>query len=212
MNKETNDLIKILAQSPPAQKPLSFGLILMLLTLASLGITFAVLGQLRPEFSTLTLPLGFYIKTVILLGFAFFGFSYLKDSAKPLPAIPHHRAVLILPIFLAVMVVAEWVSIGSRAEITNLFLLPNFAACLFFVTSYGLAGIVALTALMRQYAPADEHKAAGLIGFAAGASCAVGYSFHCGVDSPTFIAVAYGLPLAALYFLARIFVPKFIRW
>ena len=212
MSKETDDLIKILVQSPPAQKPVSFGLILMLLTLASLGITFAVLGQLRPEFSTLILPAGFYIKTAILLAATFFGFSYLKETAKPLPTTPRYPVALALPLLLAALIAAEWLSAGAREEIINLFLLPNFTACLFFVTSYGLAGIVALTALMKQYAPADEKKAAGLIGLASGASCAVGYSFHCGVDSPTFIAVAYGLPMAALYILARIAVPKFIRW
>ncbi|PZQ45146.1 MAG: hypothetical protein DI551_08315 [Micavibrio aeruginosavorus] len=212
MNKQTDDLIKILSQSLSIRKPLSFGWALVGLTLASLGITYSILGKLRPEFSTLDFPAFFYFKTAILFGFASLGFLFLKESAKPLPKFPK-RSIALLPIVvLSLFIVLEWGSASSPDVILSNFLLRNFPACLFFVTTYGLVGIIALTTLMKRYAPADENKAAGWIGFAASAACAVGYSFHCPIDSPTFIAVAYGLPVVTLGFTARFILPKFIRW
>ncbi len=212
MTKQTDDLIQILAQMPTPRKPLPFGLVLMALTLASLGITFTVLGKLRPEFYTFDLPVSFYIKTALLLSFALIGISFLREAAKPLPAFPKLSLALLPPAILAMLVMAEWAGASSYDEILGNFHLVNFPSCLFFVSAYGLGGIAALTALMKQYAPADEKKAAALIGFAAATACAVGYSFHCPVDSPTFIVVAYGLPVATLALLARFIIPKFIRW
>jgi hypothetical protein len=212
MTKQTDDLIKILSQSPLIQKPFSFGFAVLLLSGVSLAMTFTILGTLRPEIMALAPPVTFFIKTAILCGFAVTAFLYVKQAAKPVPSFPSLGVLLVMPIILAALVGWEWSQAASMREILSVLLLPNFKACLFFVSVYGLGGIVALTVLMKHYAPADENKAAGWIGFAAATACAVGYSFHCPVDSPTFIAVAYGLPVAALGLVARFIVPKFIRW
>lgn len=212
MTKQTDVLIKILSQSSPVRAPLPFSAAALLLSILSLAITFTVMGTFRPELMTLSPPTGFFIKTAILSGFAFTAYLFLKQAAKPVPVFPPLAAALIMPAVLSGFVVWEWMNATSIRDTLSVVFLPNFRACLLFVGSYGLGGIVALTFLMKQYAPVDVNKAAGLIGLGAASACALGYSFHCPIDSPTFIFLAYGLPMASLGLLARFIVPKFIRW
>lgn len=212
MTLQTNDLVKILAKTPPVEKPASFLMALISLAFFGTAVTFMIMGDLRPGLWTLTLPIGFYIKTTLLLGFAFIGVVALGESAKPLPTKTHTHALWIFPITLAALVFLEWASSSSSQEIMSIFFLPNFKACLFFVSLYGFIGMAALTLLMRHYAPANEQKAGALIGFAAAMAGALGYSFHCPIDSPTFIATAYGLPTLAITLISRFAVPRFIRW
>lgn len=212
MNRDTQDLIKILAQAQQPEKPVAFHWAIAGLSIISLSVTYMLLGQLRPGLLEGSVPTGFFIKTTLLLGFAFIGMILIRESAKPLPAKTRSPALWIFPVTLAALMFLEWARAGSVQDIINLFYLPNFRACLFFISVYGIIGTLFLTILMRQYAPADENRAGMLIGYAAATSCALGYSFHCPIDSPTFIATAYGLPVLALTLVARFMVPKFIRW
>ena len=77
---------------------------------------------------------------------------------------------------------------------------------------YGGIGAVILSRVMKNYAPLDTEKTAGFIGLAAASVGAVGYSFHCPVDSASFILLAYGLPTVGVWALSRKFLSRQLAW
>ena len=210
MRIETNDLINILAQAPPLKRPMRLGWLAAMIALLSALATMAVLG-LRPELVAGQPPASFGMKTLLLVAMACVSLMELNRASKPL-ATPRTRWPMIaLAAVAALGVAGEWLRVDAH-DIIGGFLLPNFPTCLLAVTVYGSLGMVGFTLLIRRYAPAVAKHCAGLIGLAAAAAGAVGYSLHCPLDSPTFIVVAYGLPMVALWAIGRLVLPRQLSW
>ncbi len=208
---KTDDLINILSQSPQPKMPLSLKAALALILLASIIATLSVLG-LRPDLAHITSDLTALHKTILLASILWVAGWALVNSAKPLPDEKNFKICpwLVLGLFSG-SIAFEWLTTPSN-EILALFLLPNFKVCLIAVTAYGMAGSIFLTWLMKSYAPAHEKKTGILIGIAAAGAGALGYSIHCPVDSPTFITIAYGLPVLAISAVTGLLAPRFIKW
>lgn len=66
--------------------------------------------------------------------------------------------------------------------------------------------------MLPDLPPASERQAATATGFAAAAAGAVGYSLHCPIDSPTFVVVAYGLPMTWVTLASRLLITRLLRW
>lgn len=208
---KTNDLITLLSQSPPPKKPPAFSVVLFAFLIAVTLFTTVVLG-LRPDLAARQADITALQKAVLLGVVAWIAGTLLRDSAKPLSSQRGLIAYLWLPLVLYGGSIVFEVSVKSSSEIMASFYKPNFPECVFFVSLYGAIGSWVLVWLMGFYAPQDYKKAGMMIGLAAAATGAVGYSLHCPIDSPIFITVAYGLPILLLAVVMRKLAEQFIRW
>ena len=211
MSMDTNDLIAVLSQSAPPRKPVSFTLVLFILCVASAAVTVIFLGVRADLGEALPHP-GFLFKTLLLFTAAMLAGLAVRRGATPLSRL-HGLTPFVwgFALLLGGAILFEWVTTPAT-QILALFPTPNFIICLLAVLIYGSIGVVCLIGLMRLYAPADPKTAATLIGLAAATTGALGYSLHCPFDSPTFIVVAYSLPILGVTMLARCVAPTFIRW
>lgn len=210
---DTNDLITILSHSAPPRKPMSFATVLLILCIGCALMTIAVLG-LRPDIGNALVSPAPLFKTLLLVSAVALAGWAVRYGATPLPLPRMSRVRLFVygfVLLLAGSVLVEWTMVPA-SRILDQFFTGNFITCVLSILLYGGLGTVALIWLMRFYAPADNRSAATLIGLAAAAAGALGYSIHCPFDSPTFIAVAYGLPVLAVTLTARYYASRFIRW
>jgi hypothetical protein len=205
----TPDLITLLAQSPLPKKPLSFSLMLFAFLAASIAFTLLILG-LRPDLASAQLTA--LHKMILLSAVAWTAGFLLQYFAKPLPCYQRLRIYLWPLILLYLGSIIFEFSTTPLSQIIACFYTVNFPDCLLFVTLYGAIGCWLLVRLMRFYAPYDNKKAGAMIGFAAAATGAVGYSLHCPIDSPVFITIAYGVPILLISVIMRKLGDKFIRW
>lgn len=207
---KTDDLITILSQSPLPRPPLPLAIVLAALMAASMMATYMVLG-FRPDIDGFFSNPAALTKASLLSVLLLAAYFMLRDAARPLPAGKIKICAWLLLGLFGGAAGMEWLQ--ERPEvILELLTRPNFRICLISVGIYGTVGAVVLTLLLRRYAPADPGRAAFLTGFAAASAGALGYSFHCPLDSPTFITVAYGTPVLLISLAARALAPRFIRW
>ncbi|GAA0584178.1 NrsF family protein [Rhizomicrobium electricum] len=205
----TDDLITLLSQTPPRRPPLRLSLAVVVAIAVTMVVNTLVLG-LRPDIAMP--PLSMAYKSVVLLTLAVIAGGILARVARPVATAGQGViAAVLFALLVAGSLGWEW-SHAAPTAILHSFVLPNFPFCLGAVTIYGAAAAGALTGLMRFYAPADERRAAAAIGFAAAAAGAVGYSIHCPIDSPSFVVVAYGLPIAWVTLASRMLLVRLIRW
>jgi hypothetical protein len=205
----TDELIAVLAKAPRPKPPLRWAPALAALVAVITAVNVAVLG-LRPDIGTL--PVSMAHKSVLLLALLAVAGLMLARASRPVEMTRLRWLPGLVPATMfGASLVWEWSRVPPAA-ILHSFGLPNFPFCLGAVSIYGTAAAAALTWLMRYYAPADESRAATAVGFAAAAAGAVGYSVHCPVDSPTFVLVAYGLPISWVTLAARAVIARRIRW
>lgn len=208
---KTDELITILSQSPKPKKPLSIFFALFLFLIVCWCITYFVLG-LRSDLGTYWPDITATYKTVLLLINFILVAITLDYASQPIENRKiNHWWFIGLSIGFACSLGLEWWKRDSH-EILPLLTWPNLQLCMGSVLFYGMVGVLFLTFLLRHYAPSNENKTATLIGLAAASTGALGYSIHCPVDSPTFILIAYGLPIALIAICARLFAIRFVKW
>jgi hypothetical protein len=207
----TNDLITILSQAPQSKKPMSFGIALLLLLGGVTIFTFFVLG-LRPDLALVTSDVSALHKTILLMATALSAGIFLNTISKP---VRHSQSLMFCPwLVLGLFLSSIGIEIATTPihQIASYFFMVNFPECLFFVTLYGVLGLVLLTWLMKFYAPENIQLSGIAIGLAASATGALGYSIHCPIDSPIFITIAYGMPVLAMGFIGKFIVSRYVRW
>lgn len=208
MTINTNDLVNIIAAQEPARRPMSLYIAAFGLAVLCAILTIQILG-VRPDWP---MPFSGLVKTLFLGAAAAISGYMLHRQSKPLaPPINVLPLLLSVPFLFMVYLGYEWMDF-NQSQIAAQFPWANFFSCVKHTFIYGAAGIVALTFLMRQFAPANATAAAQWIGLCAAFTGGLGYSLHCPFDSPTFIVFAYGLPVLALILAARFTVPYFIKW
>lgn len=210
MTLNTKDLITLLSQSSPPQKPLSIGMLLILLTGAFIVTTTFILG-LRTQFTGPDEIIMLARKIAILSTLLLLAALALNRSSTPVPrSLPLWPAIFFAGVFLF-LIGQEWMT-HTLQDILALFDKKHFGTCLAMVSAYGAAGAAVMALILRHYAPADIKRAAWCAGLAASAAGAVGYALHCPVDSATFILISSGLPTMAITLLSYLVMPRFIRW
>lgn len=210
MTITTENLINILSQPPQPAKPYGFLLAMSGITLASLSLTVLLLG-LRQDLGSVLSWLTMLQKTMLLSSVFLIAFLALRREARPVAMPAPLWQKILLPAAFSAAFIFDIAFIPSSAMDTH-FLVKRFLFCFACVSLYGAAGMYALVKLMRLYAPADTKRAGMLIGFAAAAAAAIGYSVHCPVDHPLFVLFAYGLPVVALAWVGQKIAPKYINW
>lgn len=206
----TDDLIRLLSQSPPAKPPLGFAAALAAISGAAAMLSVGFLGP-RAELASLAPPASMLLKTLLLAALAAVGTLAAKRLASPLPKALPKASILGVGILFAAVLGHEWLT-KPAAAILHPFTLANFPFCLGSVSLFGAAGAAAMLALMRFHAPASLARAGTAVGFAAAAAGGLGYSLHCPIDGPSFVGVAYGLPILAVTLAARWWGARFLRW
>lgn len=207
---KTDELMSVLTKANLPKSPLPLWGILTAFFAGCAILTFLVIG-FRPELQGGVYPLGFWVKTSLLLSFAAATSFMLHESSLPKLFVTPKIALNVLASIVTALVVREWVTLDVQ-QIMNPHYLENLASCFLCVSLYGGIGAVILSRAMKNYAPLDTDKTAGLIGLAAASVGAVGYSFHCPVDSASFIVLAYGIPTAGIWALSRKFLARRLAW
>ena len=210
MTMKTEDLLNALAQSPRPGRPLGFAPVMAAIALVAAAATLSVLG-LRHGVSVGLTPITMAQKTVLLLAFCATGFLMLRRAAVPVAQGAPLWQKIFAPALFALAFILDAALVPARAFTTD-FLMFRFLFCFGIVTVYGALGLLAIVAVLRRYAPADAGQAGFAAGFAAASAAALGYSLHCPVDHPLYVLTAYGLPVLLLAVIARVAVPKYIRW
>ncbi|WP_320150352.1 NrsF family protein [uncultured Tolumonas sp.] len=206
----TNELISILSQTPPPKAPCRITVLAGGILLLSALFTFVLLG-VRPELQGGHVPLSFWMKSVLLTLNVLVCIQELDRVSRPQPRAQQPWLWRLLVSFVFICLGIEWLTVDA-STILHGFLLPNFPECLVAVSVYGSAGLLGMNWLLKFYAPADTRQCASVAGLTAAAAGAVGYSIHCPLDSPTFIVVAYGIPILILGWVGRRFLTKKIAW
>ena len=208
---KTSELIAILSQDPVPRKPRLTIEILGALLIVLCGLVTKFWLGLRPELNTMSVPTSFWFKTLTLGSLIILSVQALKASSVPLGRYKLRYFAIAFAVVFTGALLHEWMT-KPVEQIQHLFLLPNFTDCLIYSTLFGSAVSLALLAQMKHAAPPNLGRTAGCIGLAAGCIGGLGYSIHCPIDSPTFIAIGYGVPQLTLYLVSRVLFVRFLRW
>ncbi len=210
MGMKTNELINVLAQSETlAKKPmLSSYVVMSALVLVWAFFTATLFGG-RTDLGSLTMA--FYVKTALLLGSVVCGAFYARKASKTVANNSLYLGFWAIAAGFAAWLGYEWTHY-SADHITGMLATDAAAHCMISTFLYGLLSMATLTMIFRQYAPADVAKSAHNIGLTSGLIAGFGYSIHCMMDSPTYVLVAYGLPLLGVWIISRLVLPRFLNW
>lgn len=207
---KTDDLVQILAKANLPKTPLPLWGALTAFFVGCTLLTFLLIG-FRAELQDGIYPLGFLIRTGLLLSFALTTSFIVYQSSLPKIFVMPKIVLTALAILMTALVVHEWMTVAVR-DILNPHYLINMMSCFFYVSLYGGIGAVILARALKNYAPLDAKNAAGFVGLAAASIGAIGYSFHCPVDSPSCVLFSYGLPTLLIWALSRKYLSRSLAW
>lgn len=86
------------------------------------------------------------------------------------------------------------------------------AQCACKIVLLSVPPLIGLTVLARRGAPTDMRRTPLLIGLAAAAWGAFVFEFACPFDDPLYIVVWYGVGCGVVALIARLLLPRFVRW
>ena len=209
----TADLIQILAKTNLPKRPIRPLVIFIGWFLVTAIFTAGIL-KLRPDVDAAMFEAGMWGKALFLAAIAACALSEFRRLFSVLPK----KVSLLQKIFyggvasFALGALAYTLIFDPMAQIYRPFTLINFPECLFFVTTYGLIGVMVLIPYVRHFAPGNINHASQAFGFVCASVSAVGYSIHCPIDNPVFIIAAYGSAIIMTTCLSRLIAPTFIKW
>lgn len=208
---KTDELMTMLSQTPPVRPRLSLHAAVILLLLCAACVIVAVLG-VRPDLAAAMRTYGFWGKTIFLgAGLALAGYG-LCLAARPVRFKDWPMLMIGMLWGALLKLTAMELEYASLDGIIGSWFSVAGWTCFGFVSLYGLIAMGVLARLMRDYAPADPRHAAMYVGFTAALAGATGYSIHCRMDNAAYVVFAYGVPILMLVLIARIALPKFLRW
>lgn len=212
---KTEALIALLARRPDTPPPRNQRRDWWLASLAGLGGAMALmvllLGPRADLSSALASPL-FLQKAVALAILA-----ALATWAAYCAGIPGRdlrapvRARWTVPLWLVLATGLNLLSTPAGERLA-LFQSPTILVCLTMVGVLSLLPALALGWALRHAAPTDPRAAASALGWAAGATGAFAYAFHCEADQPGYLLVWYGLAVAWVVALTRAIAVRWLRW
>lgn len=210
---QTTDLIEIITQSDPADKPrfvsVSLGAVSAIIVSTVLLLLF---WGIRPDFSEVitqphvvikhTLPALMAIPYLWLTSKARFPESSLR-STLPWSLLAIVAALTLIGVTLAPQPVDEWIpAIKGQTLI----------ACLLSIPALALPILAALLWIIRSGASTHLALTGTIAGLTAGCLAASIYALHCYEDNPAFYAVWYSVAIASMALVGRLLGPRLLRW
>jgi hypothetical protein len=208
----TDDLIDRLAASP-ARRGMSPDQLLALAIgggLLVVATAFAALIGPRPDIAAALQTWRFDSKFVFTLGLAVSALAVLRPALYP-GARSRPWLLLIAPVFLALLVVVELVTLPaagwSMAQTGK-----NAIKCLTIVPGLGIVPLILLVLAIRNGAPVRPGLAGFAAGLVAGGLAATFYAANCIDDSPLFVASWYPIAILALGIVGAVAGRLAARW
>lgn len=210
----TDDLVRALAADGGRQRlRLGTGLAAALLaTTVAVAVGYFWLHGLRTEVVALAWTPRIVFKFALPLAAAIAAGGLALDLVRP--GVPVRRRLLWLgavAVALAVGVAAELAVLPMAAWGPRL-VGANAMRCLATVPLLSLLPLAAAVAALSRGAPTSPAAAGASAGLAAGAAGALVYAAVCPDDSPLFVAVWYGVAVAAVAGLGALAGRRFLRW
>ena len=189
-----------------------------LLTFAVAGTTLLVavvylpLHGLRTDIVTLDWSLQVIFKLAVPLAAALAAGALALDLVRP--GVPPRRRLAWLAVVATVLAlgVATELAVLPASEWWPRMVGRNAVRCLATVPVLSALPLAAALAVLSRGAPMSPAAAGASAGLAAGAAGALVYALVCPDDSPLFVAVWYGIAVAAVTALGALAGRRFLRW
>jgi hypothetical protein len=211
---ETNHLITALAADLPTRPPqVSRTIAVDLAWSAPISIAlFALLLGVRPDFVASFGDPRVVFKFLFTLMLGASGLWLAMRVSRPGTAPgPARLALMATGLILLVGVGLELAALPSGAWRSNL-MGTNLVPCLLSIPMLAAAPLAALMLALRAGAPDHPAIAGAAAGLLAGAIGATLYASHCDNDSPLFVAVWYGVGIAAVTLVGSLVGSRLLRW
>jgi hypothetical protein len=178
---------------------------------------FLMLSELRPDMPQAMAAPAFWWKSGSFAVIALLAGAAMLISLDPATTTPHRVAGWWrgLAVFAPVALVLGWLidagASGRSALLTRLEWRDGLD-CLMNIALLTLPLVLALGVLMHRGAPTRPGRTAAAAGLAAAAAGAVVFALHCPHDDPLYVAVWYGGAVLGMAGLARLVLPRLVRW
>jgi len=173
------------------------------------GVLFLGARQDAVDRDTIAFLCGKIVFASILTSVAAF---YLFRCARPgrlekLPKIKVIWPLLVLVGFAAATLAMTPIPLWHREILGD-----HWLECLIAIPAFAVVPFATINFALKRAAPTDLAGAGALAGIVAGGFGAIGYSLHCVDDTVPFIAVWYGLAVAACGLIGALLGPRLLRW
>ena len=211
---ETDDLIALLAETPP---PMRQGMVGKFLSWGTAGgvlatvVVMSVTLTVRPDLAAALTSAAFWTKFTYALCLAGIGFWLVERQSR---AAADSR----LPIFLIVVPIvallfrAIWECLEPGADVHALLMGHTAKACSSLILLLSLPIFAGLFWAMRKLTPTRLTLAGASAGLLAGAASAAIYCFHCPETAAPFVLVWYSLGIALATGLGAVIGRWALRW
>ncbi len=211
---KTNELIDRLATDAsvyPPKRPLPWPTVAagaFLVGAVLMFLTFPV----RPDLMSVADTYGFLLKPIVAALIAASALKLIMEAADPTGRPARYLAWLGVGLLVLAIGVGIEMMVIPPARWTSRLMGDNPAACAASVFGLSLPLLAIVIAAIRQRATVRPILAGALSGLFSGAIATFLYAAHCPDNSPFFLAVWYGLAIAALIGVGAIGGRLFLRW
>jgi len=207
----TEEFIAGLAISPVPTAFAAAPMVLLFLAVTALGAAvWIVLMGLRPDIGSALLEPVTLAKTLLTALLSGCALWLAIRSARPgvRPGLP----LLLAPLPVAAVLVALAVADTQVPLLAPTLIGGTALKCLSAVTALSLLPIVTGLVFLKDGASTSPARTGALLGLAAGAGAAAGYSLACTEDSPLFYVTWYGLAIIAAGGIGALAGWRLLRW
>jgi hypothetical protein len=207
----TEQLIASLAKAP-LPRPLALGrmmFLVMTMTALGVGVWIALMGT-RPDLGHAIIQPAVAAKTVLPAILASLALALTARSARPGRRVP--LLVLIAPIPFAMVLFLTAMIATPAPMIAEAIIGSTAVKCLTAVVGLSILPIVVGLFFLKDGASTRPATTGALLGLAAGAGAACGYSLACTEDSPLFYVVWYGLAICAAGGIGAVVGKRYLKW
>lgn len=152
------------------------------------------------------------LKALFALTVSAAGFAMLRRLAYP--GGEHRRPLRVIFIPFGVLGAASLVvlAITPAPAWHPMMMGTHWWLCLYCIPLFAIGPFALLIWALRSAAPTNLAPTGGIAGLVAGAIGAMAYAFHCPDDSIPFVALWYGVSIAACGLAGTWFGPRLLRW
>lgn len=207
----TDQLIASLAKAPPPRPLAPVRLMALVVGTTALGVaTWIILMGTRSDLGSALLQPVTAAKTLLPALLAALALGLTTRSARP--GRPLHLMLLLAPLAIAALLFIGAMAGTPAPMIADGVIGSTALKCLTAVVGLSVLPILAGLALLKDGASTRPWVTGALLGLAAGAGAASGYSLACTEDSPLFYVAWYGLAILTSGCLGAIVGARFLRW